>query len=166
MEEQKGSLSTFFLLALVLLTVIFVIVAILTKDKLWRALLIAGALLGVTIKLIYLYWHLSHLPSKLRKKLNFLTLALEKDSLDELRRKYLEVYDLYLKVTSKQKRNFYAKVIRVREQIEDKMAHSKKIEDLSNNSGSYNTMKKYYRKLPKQEQDNYSAHLAHAKMNS
>jgi c-di-AMP phosphodiesterase-like protein len=126
----------------------------------------------VIVFLIFMIW-LEFTPhSKLRKKLNRLMRTVNDESTETLKEAYQEVYNLYLKVSEKNKSNFYSKIVQLREKIEEQLKAEKKVEELVQSSAQagfaemktiYDELYTHYLKLPAKTQHKYSIHLAHLK---
>ncbi len=126
----------------------------------------------VIVFLLFMIW-LEFTPhSKLRKKLNRLMRTVNDESTETLKEAYQEVYNLYLKVSEKNKSNFYSKIIQLREKIEEQLKAEKKVEELVQKSAVvgftemktiYDELYTHYLKLPAKTQHKYSIHLSHLK---
>lgn len=92
-------------------------------------------ILAVLFILLYLHFGFYHRSRQLRKKLKEIEPRLSQEPLDVLKEKYLKIYTLYLKVSEKEKRNFYALISRLRESIEEKLQADKKLEELCQKAG-------------------------------
>ena len=117
----------------------------------------------------YIYLTILHPSTKLRKKLEQAAELLDKAPLDVLKNKYMEIYNLYLKLTYSQKRNFYARVIQMREAIEHLMVKGKKIEayledaqegTISQRKKKYNQAFELHQTLPQPIKERFHADMA------
>ena len=93
---------------------------------------------------------------------------LETESTELLKNKYLEIYHFYLKLSEKNKRNFYSKVTELRERIEEHLQAEKRISelflnaddgDLGDRKKAYLKIYNYYLKLPEKSRQKYYAHI-------
>lgn len=119
---------------------------------------------------IYVYWQFAVAPGRLRRKLKKLAPMLGEESSELLKEHYVEVYNLYMKLSEKHKQNFYSKVTKFREQIEEQLKAEKKIEELLQLStkGSFAEQRKVYLeiydtylKLPVKVQQKYYSNIVH-----
>ena len=103
---------------------------------------------------------------KARKKLAPL---LNEESSEVLKENYLGMYNLYLKLSESHKQNFYSKVTKLRETIEEQLKTEKRIEDLFQKITTCQTLLeqkkmyleiyKNYQKLPSKMQSKYYAQI-------
>ena len=110
--------------------------------------------------------------TKLRKRLKEMETALSQEPLDVLKSKYLEIYAIYMKLSEKEKQNLYARVTKVRGQIEEQMKAEKKVEQLLEQAGkgtiaeqkeNYDALHDYYDKLSQKTQEKYYSQLMQVK---
>ena len=110
--------------------------------------------------------------NKLRRRLKAMDKVLLEESLEIIKEKYLEIYGLYLKVSEKEKQNFYGRVAKVREKIEEQLQAKKKVEELlkkasigsvSQRKASYDQLNTYYNSLSAPERETYYAQLMQVK---
>ena len=157
---------------LVIFSAAFVFYGVTTNDStntdLHSYSLILLAILIILI-IIYIYLTILHPSTKLRKKLEQAAELLDKAPLDVLKNKYMEIYNLYLKLTYSQKRNFYARVIQMREAIEHLMVKGKKIEayledaqegTISQRKKKYNQAFELHQTLPQSIKERFHADMA------
>ena len=95
---------------------------------------------------------------------------LGEEATEVLKDGYMGVYNLYMKLSEKHKQNFYTKVTKVREHIEEQLKAEKKIEhlmedetkgDLKERKQRYLDMYHHYQKLPAKVQKKYYSHIVH-----
>ncbi|GEM_PF-4137794 len=104
---------------------------------------------------------------KIRKLLQMFNDALIHDSLENLKAQYLAIYNSYLSLSSKQKQNFYGKVMKAREAVENIMTTEKKMEKLLQTAHSqiakkkevYEEFSSLYAILPLAEQEKFHSDL-------
>ena len=101
---------------------------------------------------------------KIRKLLQTFNDALIHDSLENLKAQYLAIYNAYLSLSSKQKQNFYGKVMKAREAVESIMTTEKKMERLLQTSPTdkkktYEEFSSLYVTLPIAEQEKFYSDL-------
>lgn len=114
---------------------------------------------------IPVYQYFLRPSSRLRKKLEQVNDDLSEETIETLKEQYQEIHRLYLKLSEKEKQNFYGRVDKIREEIEEHLTCEKKIEELSITSSkgtikerkkSYDQLYKHYRHLPvKSKQKHY-----------
>lgn len=109
-------------------------------------------------------WKFAYRPNKLRKKLKKLNLLLAQGSSQKLKQGYLEVYNLYLKLSDKHKQNFYTKITKIRESIEENLKAENNIVKLLEKSGrggldeqktNYREIRRNYQKLSPKIKEKY-----------
>ena len=111
-----------------------------------------------------IYWYYFHPPHRMHRKLKNTASVVLLRSGDNLKNSYLDIYNLYLRLSEKHKSNFYTKITKLREKIEEQMKAEKRIQELipkSNFGGVeerkavYLEMHQNYQKLPKEVQHKY-----------
>jgi parallel beta-helix repeat protein len=117
---------------------------------------------------ILTYWQLAYAPTRLRRKLRKVNPLLDIESADLLKGSYMSIYKLYMKLSEGHKRNFYTKVTKLREKVEDQLKVEKKMQKLftQKDDGSMGERKKNYlhiydnyRKLPSKVQKQYYSQI-------
>ncbi len=91
------------------------------EDELIKTLALVMLILAVILAAFFFYLEFTHPGKKLRQKLASLESKLAQESLDFLKVEYITIYKLYLSLPDKKKANFYARVIKLREQIEQQL---------------------------------------------
>ncbi len=169
--EKRGSLIVPFILVLLVIAVLAVFYFKVESESiktLLLSLLIIVVLFGGGTMLMMLLQR----ATKLRKKLKWMETALQQEPLDVLKSKYLEIYALYMKLSEKDKQNFYARVTKVREQVEEQMKAEKKVEHLLEQAGkgpipeqkeNYDSLYDYYHKLSQKTQEKYYTQMKQIK---
>lgn len=119
---------------------------------------------------IYAYWHFGSTHNRLRKKLRRLGPLLNEESTEAIKKNYLGVHNLYLKLSERRKQNFDSKITKLRERIEEQLKAEKAVERLlqEESKGSLKEQKKRYleiyknyQKLPAEVQEKHYQHLVH-----
>ncbi len=104
--------------------------------------------------------------NKLRKVLQEIERRLPQESAETLRDAYTAAYALYLKLSEQDKQNFYARIIKIRERLEEQLQAAKTIEELlaKSNRGDVQQLQEIYfslreqiGKLPAAIQERYHA---------
>lgn len=168
--QKRGSLTIIGLSALLVIAVLFLAYFLLQQmafpdenisTKLFYNL-VAIFLLMLAMAGNYYFLRPS---ARLRKKLELAKKAVSEETIEALKEHYREIYRLYLKLTEKEKQNFYARVDKIREAIESHLTCEKKMEELSSSAGkgtlkerkkSYDELYKHYQHLPaKTKQKHY-----------
>ncbi len=159
---KKGQLVFGFILLAAIVAALLVLYLRAESDSvrtLFLSLLILVVLFGGGL----LLWQLAHKPGQLRRLLNDMDQAINMETLEVLKELYLQIYNLYMRLSEKQKRNFYARVMEPRERVEEMMRAAKKLELLLGTAfGSIAERKKQYeeahahfQKLPEKAQQQY-----------
>ena len=125
--------------------------------------LVSSSLVFIT-GLFLLYWNLFYPPNRLRSKLVQLGPLLSEEPAEKLKENYLEIYSLYLKLSETHKQNFYGRIEKLRQTIEEQLKIEKKLEelfqkittlDLPQQKQVYLEIYQYYQKLPQKMQGYY-----------
>lgn len=123
-----------------------------------------GIVLVVVIAGGLVLWRVFHRTGKMRRKLQEIEPLLEEETAEQLEKKYLEIYSVYLKLSEKGKQNFYARLAELKEAIEGKMRLEKQMEILLKEAeeGSPKERKKKgqeiserYKKMPPRVQERF-----------
>ena len=169
--EKRGSLLVPFVLLILVIAVLAIFYFKVESESvqtLLLSLLVLVILFGGGGILVMLLQR----ATKLRKRLKEMDAALSQESLDILKSKYLEIYAIYMKLSEKEKQNFYARVTKVREQIEEQMKAEKKVEQLLEQAGkgtiteqkeNYDALHDYYDKLSQKTQQKYYSQVTQIK---
>jgi cysteine-rich repeat protein/parallel beta-helix repeat protein len=119
---------------------------------------------------VSVYWYFGYAPTRIRRRLRKIDPILGEESADVMKDGYKGIYRLYLKLSESKKQNFYSKVTKVREKIEEQLKAEKKIEELfhKTNDGvlkdrkrNYLEIYKNYRRLPAKTQQKYYQKIVH-----
>ncbi len=102
--------------------------------------------------------------NRLRRALKKMAPLIDSEPSEAVKNSYLQIYNLYLKLSEKRKRNFYTRVNSLRERIEEHLKNEKEIERLfqeadkggiAEQKKTYLKMYKAYEKLPQKVQHQY-----------
>jgi cysteine-rich repeat protein/parallel beta-helix repeat protein len=113
---------------------------------------------------VFVYWEFAKTSSRLRRKLKKSGKLISDESVEAMKGEYKGIYNLYLKLSEKEKRNFYTGVTNLREKIEEQLKAEKIVQELMRNSGkgsipeqkkTYLKIYKEYQKLPPKSQEKY-----------
>ena len=100
------------------------------EDDLIKTLALIMLIIAIILAAVFFYLEFTHPGKKLRKKLALVESKLAQESLDFLKAEYINIYKLYLSLPDKKKANFYARVIKLREQIEQQLKSGHQLEFL------------------------------------
>ena len=125
--------------------------------------------IALLLLIIVLIRHFSS-HRKLQRKLATFFVHAEKQSLDFLKKEYLAIYKLYMKVGHTHKEDAYEKVIHARKKVEEHMQGSLKMDALlarirtaKDKRAAFTKIQKFYVSLPKKLQEKYHASIVHLK---
>lgn len=168
--QKRGSLTIIGLSALLVIAVLFLAYFLLQQmafpeenisTKLFYNLIVIFLLMLAMAGNYYFF----RPSARLRKKLETVRKAVSEETIETLKEHYKEIYRLYLKLTEKEKQNFYAGVEKIRAVIEEHLLHEKKMEELSSSASkgrikerkkSYDELYNHYQHLPaKTKQKHY-----------
>ena len=109
---------------------------------------------------------------KIKEKFHKISSSLDNFPIDKMKPTYKEIYTLYMKLTEKQKQNFYARVNSLRESIEEKIKAAKNIElllqdanvgDMEEKKERYEKIDGLLQKLAPEDQQRFSTKMAYYK---
>lgn len=127
---------------------------------------------AVVVAGIFMILILTSTKNKLRKLLKELENSVPQESADALKSKYVQAYNLYLKLSEKNKQNFYGRIANLREKMEEQLIAALKVEELLQKSTvtnisllrqQYDEIQGYFRKLPSSMQQKYYPQVMHVK---
>ncbi|MBI2662788.1 hypothetical protein HYX11_05000 [Candidatus Woesearchaeota archaeon] len=168
-NTKRGHIS----LALIYLTVSLILLSILyflIKDETLQLIIILLSFVILIVGLFIYFFSTTSLKRKIRKQISKIMFNLDAFSLDTLKESYLEIYRSYMKLSEKNKQNFYTSVNKLRQEIEEKLKAKKKLELLLDQSsiGNIEEQKKtlgnihqLYQQLPHSDQEQYTAQIQH-----
>ena len=118
---------------------------------------------------VYASWYLTSPRNRIKRKLRKIHPMLGQESHDILKTGYLEIYHLYLKLSEGHKQNYYSKVTKLREKLEDQLKAEKQVQELlENRKGDIKEQKEQYleayqeyQKLPEKVKKKYYPELVH-----
>ena len=165
--NKHGSMGVTFIVLAILVAGLLTWLQFTSNDRLTLILLTA---IGVVIisGLIILIVQFARGPHKIRKRLQQILPLLSQQSAEELKEKYLEIYNLYMKLKEKDKQNFYGRVTALREKIEGQLKAEKKLEELlpkakegriEERKKKYDALQDLYGQLPAAVQEKYSSQV-------
>lgn len=145
---KKGSATVTFVLLLIAVLVSGSLYFLLSGEKVKLALLIATVLLF----LVFLGFSLRRLFSpahKLKRALRKMQPLVSQRAPADLREPYQQIYAWYMKLSEREKQNFYASVTQLREELEENLQREKTVETLLEEAkkGTLLQRKKAFQKL-------------------
>ncbi|PIN76674.1 hypothetical protein COV17_01660 [Candidatus Woesearchaeota archaeon CG10_big_fil_rev_8_21_14_0_10_36_11] len=163
MTHKKGEIS---LLFVGMAFIVAVVLAILREDTLSRSIALGLAIISL-LGGIFLYVRIVFPVKKLRKNITKFNPA---RSVEDNKEVYLNIYELYLKLSEKQKRNFYVGVTQVRDTVEEQLRAEKRMQqsldktehgDIAQQKEAYENAYTHYQKLPEATKQQYYAQIVH-----
>jgi hypothetical protein len=168
-----GKRGLMFALSLVLMLIIIASLGALyfvSEESLTKYIILGFMALFVFLLVLDTIIHFSSKAYKLRKKLS--SINIKEGDLDDLKNSYMQIYSLYMKLSEKQKQNFYAKINMLREALEEQLRAEKKVqlllEDVKKGSTGdqkkvYAEIEKNFQKLSRKVQEKYNSQVMHIK---
>lgn len=165
--HKRGSVVSIILLIIIALTLSVVIYLLFQpgaeEGSSMRTILFSIVAVTVAALIWYLVWEFSA-ANRLRRKLKKIVPMVDSEPLENVKKMYLKIYNLYMKLSEKKKQNFYARVNSLREKIEENLQREKELQRLLQDTekGSISEQKKkyldifaIYEKLPQKIQNQY-----------
>ncbi len=131
------------------------------------------ALIGLMVLLMLVLPFSGRRAAAMRKMLRELESKLLQESAEELKELYLDAYETYRKLPEKEKANFYGRLTKIRERLEESMKAEKELqESLERQEGGpeqsvagkrYEEVHALYQKLPQSVQQKYYSPLMEMK---
>jgi parallel beta-helix repeat protein len=143
--------------------------AVLPESPVARTVTLASLAALLAFGGIYASWYFGATRNKLRRKLKGINPLLNEESNEVLKEGYLGIYNLYLRLSEKHKSNYYSKVTKLREKIEDQLKAEKRVQELlQDQTGELKDQKKkyldayeHYKHLPNKVKKKYYPDLVH-----
>jgi len=140
-----------------------IISAVLPEEGVARTITLSSLAALLVFGGVYASWYLSAPRNRLKRKLKQVRPLLDNETNEVLKENYLGIYGLYMKLAEKHKPNYYAKVTKLREKIEDQLKAEKKLQELLGNQvGEIKEQKEkylqayqHYQKLPAKAKQKY-----------
>ncbi|MBU0459981.1 MAG: hypothetical protein KJ597_02440 [Nanoarchaeota archaeon] len=168
--KKRGLLVWY--LAIIVLVAVLIALYVIVNDQLYQNIFLALLIVVLILIALFLYYEFAHHPSVLRKKLYELEEELKEESLDFLKKKYMEVYHLYLKIPERKKSHFYPRVTAAHQLVEGQMKRHHKVEDLISRAEKatfmelcqvYTEFRKVFKELTSKSQQHYYHHYSYLK---
>ena len=150
--NRQGSAASIILLIFIALTLGIVMYLLFQPDaeegSSMRTVLLSIITVTVAVLIWYVLWEFSA-ANRLRRMLKRIAPTVDSGPMDEVKRRYLKIYNLYMKLSEKKKHNFYARVNSLRESIEGHLQKEKELERLLQDTekGSIDQQKSMYLRL-------------------
>ena len=165
--HRQGSVASIILLVFIALTMGIAIYLLLQpgaeEGSSMRTVLLSIIAVTVAALIWYIAWEFSA-ANRLRRMFKKIAPTIDSGPMDEVKKRYLKIYNLYMKLSEKKKHNFYARVNSLRESIEGYLQKEKELERLLQDTekGSIDQQKDtylrlyaIYEKLPQKIQQQY-----------
>lgn len=173
MGNTRGSIILTFIVVVILVAGLSSGYFLVKNEELKLVLLLMVAVIGF-IGLLLIIFQLLGPRHKLSKRLKKVEKLVSVESLETLKDKYLEIYNLYLKLKEKDKPHFYDRVLQLREKLEGQLKAEKKVQQLlekikgekgavEEQKKCYEEMRSLYEQLPLKVQEKYSGQLVQMK---
>lgn len=164
MINKKGN-SKYLIFSILLLAIgLSLVVIYTTPSDLMIVIAFIVLVLATLSGLVYLFVYLFSKTRKLRQLLKEIEHITSTTSFESLKERYLQAYNIYLKLSEKQKQNFFGKLNIIRETVEEFLKTQKKLELALERvlQGTFDQQKKNFaqltellQKLPLKEQEKY-----------
>lgn len=165
--HRQGSSASIIILILIALTLSAAVYLLLQpgaeEGSSMRVILFTIITVTAVVLVWYIVWEFSA-ANRLRRMLKKTSQKVDSEPTDEVKRLYLKIYALYMKLSEKKKQNFYVKVSSLREQLEEELQNEKELERLlkktekgsiEEQKESYLSLFAVYEKLPRKVQGQY-----------
>lgn len=142
------------------------------EEALMKYFILALFVLTVMLTVLFFYYEFAYHPTVLKRKLSKLERFLADETLDFLKKSYMEAYNLYLKVPEKRKIRFYSRITAAREKVEEQMKQKNKVEELISKAEKatftelkniYAEFEKAFQQLTSKSQQHYYHHYFYLK---
>lgn len=172
MDKKAANSSVISLIILPIAVAVLIIIYYAVSDQKLKVSALSLAAFLALLFLIIGYNSFFSAANRLRRKLQQVPTITQGESIAKMKQHYLEIYNLYNKLTERHKQNFYAQITEIRERIERKLKADKKLELLVQTIGkgsleeqkrNYQEMFELYRRLPEAVKQKYYAHIVHAR---
>lgn len=150
--QKRGDLKLIGLIMALLIDVLFLAylgIRIGKEPNLKIAVISLWIILAVLIIGTFTYLYLAYPPILIRKKLKMADSLVKEETIETIKAFYAEVYGLYTRLSEKHKQNFYGRVMKIKEAVEEQLQLEKKMEELfyKANKGLMTERKKVYDQL-------------------
>ena len=165
--NRQGSSASIIILILIALTLSAAVYLLLQpgaeEGSPTRVILFSVIIVTAVVLVWYIIWEFSA-ANRLRRMLKKISRKIDSEPTDEVKKLYLKIYALYMKLSEKKKQNFYVKVSSLREQLEEELQNEKELERLlkktekgsiEEQKESYLSLFAVYEKLPRKVQGQY-----------
>lgn len=169
--NKKGGLGAAFIFLVIIIAIVAATYFI-TVDELIKTISLVVFVVMAIFSIILLAFEMTNSTNRLRRGLRKISPLLAQESAADLRKHYSHVYELYLSLSEKMKRNFYPQIMRLREILEEGFHLEKKVETMIENfvrgsirqeKRAYEELYGYFRRLPRKVQERHYPSLVHIK---
>ncbi|MBI2665521.1 hypothetical protein HYX12_02800 [Candidatus Woesearchaeota archaeon] len=127
MDKDTGRVIFSYSMISVVVVMVFVL---LSSEDIFKVFFLPLLALLAVIGIIVFYIHFSTTHKKMQQKIKHITSLIIEEPAAVLTEKYMEIYQLYSKLSEKHKKYYYQHIIRIREQLENSMQMEKKVETM------------------------------------
>ncbi|MFH1275613.1 MAG: hypothetical protein ABIH82_00715 [Candidatus Woesearchaeota archaeon] len=166
---ERGSIKVVFIYVVIAISVLITFYVTLPKEtvKIYLLPFIAlAAVMGTGL----VYWAINSTPEKIKRKIKKITQLVTHESAEVLKDLYLEIYNLYMRLSDKHKAKYYPHVVRIRKHLESHMQAEKTLQTLLHETEGktlpqlksiYEQIYAHFQKLPHKVQGKYYAKIVH-----
>ena len=166
---ERGPITAFFIYIVIVVSGLITFYLVAPED--YRTYFFLPLVAAVTIiGVLLLVWALHSTPETLRRKINHLLKIIFYETLEVLKVHYMDILNLYLKLSDKHKPKFYPKRVDIKEKLESHFQTEKNVRTLLHQAEDkaladlkkiYDELYQEFSKLPHKVQGQYYAHLVH-----
>lgn len=166
---ERSPITAFFMYVVIVVSGLLLFYLLAPVNYLTYFFLPLVALVTV-IGVIFLIWALHSTPETLKRKINKILKIIFYESLEVLKVHYLDILNLYLKLSDRHKPKFYPKIVDIKEKLESHFQTEKNVRTLLHQAEGkaladlkqiYDKLYPEFSKLPHKVQGQYYAHLVH-----
>ena len=172
MESNKKGALDILMMVFGLMIIGLIVLYFLSGEELVKISALSAFFVILIITIIYAYFHFTSAKNKLKKLIKQFESSSSGSSLGDLKMSYVDIYNSYMKISEEDKQNFYSRVSKMRESLEEQLRAEKKVEILLDEAskGSIGIQRKKYgklqenlNKLPVKDQQKYFPQVTHLK---
>ncbi len=159
------------LAAIAIFTAGFGIVYLRPELEPYKTFLLIALMLAITIGTVILIHFLGH-AHRLRVLLKKTQARAAHEAPDSLQESYVQIYKLYLALPERKKQNFYGRIVKLRQTLEEQMKAAKKVQELIEKGDAenlqqlrerYEELYNYFQQLSPVVQQKYYVQVMHMK---
>ncbi len=169
---QKLGTITLWLFTLIITVAVLAALFFIIRTEPLKNLILSLAIIVIVFGVLLITGIYFHKESTMRRLLKELMSRLHDDPPEALKDQYLKAYNTYMKLSEKQKQNFYTRLARARETMEEEMQAEKDIQHQLQQAESapltalaelYKDIHLTYQRLPGKVQQRYYGMIANIK---